>query len=119
MATTYDTATDIGKVRLYIGDTDITAALFTDEEIQVFLDQEGSINSSAALALEVLASSEARLAQMIKTLNFTKDTRSAAKELRDQASRLREIEVGAYGYAEQALTEFSIADIMVRKALRE
>lgn len=52
---TYDLATDIGKIRLLISDTDmvpVTDAHFSDEELQVFLTIEGSVNLAAALALE-------------------------------------------------------------------
>jgi len=60
MAHTYDLTTDIGKVRLYIGDRDITPttdAQFSDEEIQVFLDKAGSsILLASSFALEAWAS---------------------------------------------------------------
>jgi len=60
MAYTYDLTTDIGKLRLLIGDTDIvptTDAHFSDEELQVFLDLGGSILQAAAKALEAWATS--------------------------------------------------------------
>lgn len=47
MAFTYDTTTDIGKIRLKIGDTvdgdgvKPAGGNFTDAEIQVFLDEGG------------------------------------------------------------------------------
>ena len=60
MAHTYDLTTNIGKVRLLIGDTDITPttdAQFSDEEIQVFLTMSGgSLLIAAAYALESWAS---------------------------------------------------------------
>ena len=60
MAHTYDVTTDIGKVRLLIGDTDIsptTDAQFSDEEIQAFLTlADDSVYLAAALALESWAS---------------------------------------------------------------
>ncbi len=122
MATyTYDTSTDIGQVRLYIGDTDIdptTDAYFSDEEIQVFLDAEGSVLSAAALALEAMASSTARLAKLLKTINFTKDTRQAANDLRAQAQSLREKEGDDFGFAEQAVTGFNVRRILANKTLR-
>ncbi len=62
MAHTYDLATDIGKVRLLIADTDITPttdAQFSDEELQVFLDMGGSVLMGAAKALEAWAATEA------------------------------------------------------------
>ena len=53
MTTTYDLTTDVGKVRLKIADTVIATAHFTDEEIQVFLDEaDDDILLAAALALE-------------------------------------------------------------------
>ncbi len=60
MAYTYDVTNDIGKVRLLIGDTDITPttdAQFNDEEIQAFLDlASGSLLGGASYALEAWAS---------------------------------------------------------------
>ena len=38
---TYDLGTDIGKIRLRILDKDANKAVFTDDELQVFLDAEG------------------------------------------------------------------------------
>lgn len=46
--------TDIQKVRLNIGDRN--AEIFTDEEIQSFIDDEGgSINGATAKALEIMS----------------------------------------------------------------
>ena len=58
MIATYDITTDVGKVRLLIGDKTITDPVFYDEEITVFLVNNGnSIYLSAAEALEAWASS--------------------------------------------------------------
>lgn len=52
----YDITTNVGKVRLVIGDTDVdpvTDAVFTDEELTYFLTENGNnINLAAADALE-------------------------------------------------------------------
>lgn len=63
MATTYNTANDIGKVRLYANDTNISNAAFNDEELQVFIDGSPSNNLrlSAAWALRTLAFDTARM----------------------------------------------------------
>lgn len=53
-------ATDLAKVRLEIEDTDSTDALFTDEEINWFLADEGSVLAAAARASEVAARKFAR-----------------------------------------------------------
>ncbi len=59
MAYTYSLATAIGQVRLYIGDRDITPttdAQFSDEELQVFLNQASqSVLLASAFALEAWA----------------------------------------------------------------
>ena len=53
MAVSYDITNNIGKVRLMIGDTDITNAVFTDEEITYFLTANSeNLNLAAADALE-------------------------------------------------------------------
>ena len=59
MTATYDLTTNVGKVRLKIADTDVTPATdahFTDEELQVFLDEaDDDILLASALALEAWA----------------------------------------------------------------
>lgn len=62
MPTTYDTSNNIGKVRLYANDTNVSNAAFTDEELQVFIDQSPSSNLrlAAAWALRTLSFDTAR-----------------------------------------------------------
>ena len=58
MAFTYDTTTDIGKVRLLINDkvnTYDSPAHYSDAEIQLFLDSGGAVKLAAAEALEAWA----------------------------------------------------------------
>ncbi len=125
MAATYDLSTNNGKVRLLIGDTDVTPAAdadFTDEELAVFLSMAGnSLNLAGALALESLAASNARLALKIKSMNWEKDTTQVAKELRAQAKALRDAEeaIPATAYAEQTLTDFNETNIVDSEALRD
>ncbi len=121
MSATYDVADDIGKMRLFIGDTDVSPesdAIFTDEELQIFLDIEGSVRSAAAAAIEALANDSARTAKMLRTLNFTKDTRQAAAAMLQTAQRLRDTDV-QFAFAEQSITDAATADLMLNKALRE
>lgn len=63
MATTYVLTNDIGKVRLYANDTNADNAAFTDEELQVFIDNSPSSNLrlAAAWALRTLAFDTARM----------------------------------------------------------
>ena len=49
----YDITTNVGKVRLNIGDTDTTNEVFSDDEIGIFLTRESNnINLSSADALD-------------------------------------------------------------------
>ena len=107
MTTTYNTATDIGKVRLNIQDTDTDDAYFTNEEIQVFLTAGGSVLEASARALEALASSKALLARSVKTLNYAKDTRGVADGLLKAAAVLRkqDAETAAVGIVELPTTD--------------
>jgi hypothetical protein len=58
MTVTYVLSTLLGKLRLAIGDKTVAAAVFTDEELQIFLDNnDDSINLAGADALEAWAAS--------------------------------------------------------------
>ena len=61
MSFTYDTATDIGKVRFAIGDVTSGAGIkpdgtnFSDEELQLLLTREGNWGAAAAACCETLS----------------------------------------------------------------
>jgi hypothetical protein len=55
MAATKDINTDIGKVRYLIGDTDLTAPNFQDDELQGFLTLAENIQSCLCLRARVLS----------------------------------------------------------------
>lgn len=59
MSFTYVVATNRGKVRLKIGDTNSAAYSFEDEEIDAFLDEAGTVNGACRLALQTLLASKA------------------------------------------------------------
>lgn len=87
---TIDYTTDIGKIRLLVGDT-ATTAIFSDTQYNAFLAVEGDdIRLAAAQALDAIASSKAMLARKAKIGNLSLDETSVAKELRERASSLRE-----------------------------
>jgi len=67
----YDPTTDIGKVRLQIADTG-SSPIFSDAEIQAFLDQEtGSIMLASADALDALAALYARRSTKLRRPTFS------------------------------------------------
>lgn len=93
MACTYDLTTDIGKVRLHIGDSDCSANQFEDAELQVFLDQasgEGMAGSAmvwaaSGLALIAWAVELAREDELVKTGSWTGDRRDVAGKMNAKA----------------------------------
>ena len=113
MTATYDITNNVGKIRLYIQDTDTTDTIFTDEEIQVFIDATSSLRYAAAMALRAIASSTARLAVRVKTLNYEEDTKTVAAGILSAADAFEAMEDNipyAVG-AEQSLTDFTTRQI--------
>lgn len=54
MSCTYDLTTDVGRVRLAIGDTDCTAAQLSDEEIAALLDLVETWQEAVLRAIDTL-----------------------------------------------------------------
>ena len=111
MTTTYDITTNVGKVRLKIGDTAATY-VFTDEEIGVFLtDQSNNILMASADALEAWAAKYATNAMSENITNYAY-TQKSAENLSKLASKYRSIEasIPVFDYAEMDLTEWSLIE---------
>jgi hypothetical protein len=90
MAATYDTATALGKARLFAADTNVLEAIFDDDEWQVFLDAEGqSPLLAAALGLETMAADAAKVAIITKNDVVSTDPSKIAQQLSDRAAALR------------------------------
>ena len=90
MTVTYDITTDVGKVRLLIGDKTIADPVFTDEEIAVFLANNGnSIYLAAAEALEAWAASYTANADSEHIGDYSY-SQSITKKMLETAARLRE-----------------------------
>lgn len=85
MTATYDLTTSIGKVRLKIDDRDVTPATdahFTDEELQVFLDEaDDDILIASALALEAWAASLSESADSERIGDYAYTKKQAANKL--------------------------------------
>ena len=88
MSATYDLATDIGKIRLKIGDIDTASAQFSDEELQVFIDEGGTVNASAGLALLAWANAVAGDDQKVVAGSWSGDTGDVSKRMAERASEL-------------------------------
>lgn len=93
MTATYDLATNTGKVRLKIADTDVTPATdahFTDEEIAVFLaEADDDVLIASALALESWAASLSESADSERIGDYSYSKKMAANKL-ELAQRYRD-----------------------------
>lgn len=94
MAWTYDLATNIGKVRLDIGDTNIAddgaRAIFTDEELTSFLGSNVGRKRASAAALDVIATKLAQVMRDMTSQDVTTFGSRTADSVRKQAAILRE-----------------------------
>ncbi len=94
MTFTYTLTTDIGKVRLELGDTVSGDGVkpksqnLTDEEIQVLLDREGSVMGAVAAACELLARTWARFASL-SAGSLRNDLGTITGQWADRAKELR------------------------------
>lgn len=88
---TYDLNTPIGKVRFYIPDTDPQNPIFSDEEIDFALAQNGmDPRLAAATCLEVIAGDPRRITQYSRggvgaSYQTAEAIRARAAELRREA----------------------------------
>lgn len=106
MTFTYDISNNIGKVRLIIGDKIEAEPVFSDEEIQVFLTDNGnSINPAAATALEAWAASYSANVDTEKIGDYSYSQKIINKML-TLAKRLRETDASkpCLTWAEMNLT---------------
>jgi hypothetical protein len=127
VAFTYVLGTDIFRVRRTIPDRVEAEAIFTDEEIQSFVDDEGDWRRGTALALETIASDEALVQKVQRFGDFQTDGASVArallgraKSLRDQASDADAADDGgAWDIAEMVTGPFSYRERVYNEALRD
>jgi len=113
MTTTYDITTDVGKVRLLIGDTNIADAQFSDEEIQIFLDlNDGSLYLAAANALEAWASQISSDIDSEKIANYSYTRKSVDNKMK-LAAQYRTIE------SETPIQDWASLDLTAGSAITE
>ncbi len=121
MSFTFNTTTNVGKVRTLINDTSATAYVLSDEEINVFLSLESNdIYRSAASALESIIINKQLLSKLIAAGDYKEDNRNVADKLGRIADRYRKasISIPADAYADVAVTDFNYREIEIGKILR-
>jgi len=109
MTVTYDISTDVGKVRLLIGDKLISSPIFTDEELTAFLTaNSGSINLAAATALEAWAATYGANADSERIGDYSY-TQSIVDRMLALAKRLRDTEANTPSALSTTWAEFDFA----------
>ncbi|MBU2249329.1 MAG: hypothetical protein KKD77_21455 [Gammaproteobacteria bacterium] len=89
---TYVITTTIGKIRLRIGDTDMTDPVFTDAEITYFYTETGDLDLAAAMGCEAWAAKYAVNAKQEKIGDYSysqkivDDLLALAEKLRSKAA---------------------------------
>lgn len=128
MAYSYLPTTDIGKVRMLVPDRVEASAIFSDEEIQAYLDMNDSnVRRAAAEALETIASDEAMTLKVITTLDLSTNGASTSDALLKRAALLRQQaddadaseDGGMFDYAEMTPNAFTKRERVVNQALRD
>lgn len=105
MTATYDLTTAIGQVRLLIGDTDVDNAVFTDEELQVFLTaQSNNVNLAAAMAADAWAAKYATSASQERIGDYSY-SQSIVANLKSLAQALRDGDLGKPATAYTGIVE--------------
>lgn len=89
MSFSYDVNTTVGKIRLWIQDTDSNNALFSDEDINaMYAMNENDVRATAAALLIALAGNRSLLAKAVSAGKYSEDTKGVAKELRETAQAI-------------------------------
>lgn len=98
---TYDPTSDVGLVRLLLNDVDEASEVFTDVEIQAFLDLEGgNVKRAAAQAIDTNADDQALASKILKDHQISTDGAKLADSLRKRAAELRRQADEGDGYFE-------------------
>lgn len=120
MPFSYDPATEAGKVRLLISDTQDTNHIFEDAEIQSFLDIQADPRLAAAMALETIAASQVLLLKVIATPQLSTHGDKMARVLKELAESLRNRvdDDYAFDWAEEVQNSFSERDRIYKQFLR-
>ena len=106
--------TNVQAVRLRVGDTDTTAQIFSDDEVNYFLtDNSDDVLLASADALYAIAASAVLIAKIQKTGEFTIDRSKIPAALIAAADKLRAqaADAPAVAIAEINASDFQAFDI--------
>jgi len=121
MSFTFNTSTNIGKVRSLIRDTVEATAILSDEDINVSLSiTDNDILLAAAMSLRSIAINKALLEKSIKAGNYWEDNKGISKALLSLAEKYESMaeNIPADAQAEVFATDFNYNEILYNKSLR-
>ena len=121
MSFTYVLTTDLGKIRLNIDDRVSASAVFSDEELQAFLDQsDANVDLATARALFSIATTQSLLAKRIQAGNYSEDSSAVSQRLMELAKMFAERAnaVPAEGDVEFGETDFAFREFLQKSVLR-
>jgi len=121
MSFTFDTGTNIGKVRALIKDTNASDFLLSDEEINVYLGiTSNEVLSASAMALRAIVANKALVEKLVASGDYKEDNRGTVKVLLALADSYEKQanSMPAEAYLEQNLNDFSYIDNLYRRILR-
>jgi len=108
----YDLSTLVGQARLYSQDTSASNAIFSNEEIQVFLDNNGSnVYGAAADALEIVAANQAYVLKVIENNGLKTDGAATAAAIRASAANFRRMSMSNTGTADTGVVVVPNPDV--------
>lgn len=111
MAYTYDLSTTVGKVRRTVPDKVVDNYIWTDEEIQSFLDDSGgNWRRASALILETMASDDLIVLKVVKIHNLETNTDRLMSAMLKRAASLRA--EAATEEANSADSDFEVAEMI-------
>ena len=121
MSFSFDTTTNIGKVRTLINDVSASSFVLSDEEINVFLGIEGNdIYGSASSALDAIIINQQLLSKLIAAGDYKEDNRNVADKLTKISEKYRKLSMStpADAFAEVAVNDFNYQEMEINKTLR-
>lgn len=90
MSWSFDPATDLGKCRLLITDTDPDRTIMSDEDLAAFIAMAGHYMPGAAMALDSIAANEVLSQKVLNIMGMATDGASVAKMLMLRAQKIRD-----------------------------
>lgn len=117
----YDPATPVGLIRLYVpGENAQTTAVYSDEELTALYNLYEDVRLAAADALDILASNTAKTYQKVSQMGMSQDGPSMAETFMKAAKNLRDRvdKEPFFDWAEQVQDAFSERERYLKQFLR-